>query len=100
VRVPAATPSLAQLATYVGAYASPELGVTHAIALRGDTLRLEVPGEDAQPLVPMDPDGFRSSGGGVQLTFTRDRRGQVDGFEVFAGRVLHLRFDRVAATRR
>ena len=25
---------------------------------------------------------------------TRDRRGQVNGFELFAGRVLHLRFDR------
>jgi hypothetical protein len=98
--VPPATPTPAQLGAYAGAYTSPELGVTHAVALRGDTLRLEVPGEDAQPLVPMDADGFRSAGGGVQLTFTRDRRGQVDGFEVFAGRVLHLRFDRVAAARR
>jgi CubicO group peptidase (beta-lactamase class C family) len=100
VIVPPATPTPAQLGAYVGAYTSPELGVTHAVALRGDTLRLEVPGEDAQPLLPMDADGFRSSGGGVQLTFTRDRRGQVDGFEVFAGRVLHLRFDRVSAARR
>jgi CubicO group peptidase (beta-lactamase class C family) len=94
VQVAAATPTPAQLGAYVGAYTSPELGVTHAIAMRGDTLRLEVPGEDTQPLVPMDADGFRSRGGGVQLTFTRNRRGHVDGFEVFAGRVLHLRFDR------
>ena len=95
VQVAAATPTPAQLAAYVGAYTSPELGVTHTLALRGDTLRLEAPGEDTQPLVPMDADGFRSAGGGVQITFTRDRRGQVDGFEVFAGRVLHLRFERV-----
>jgi len=100
VQVAAAIPTPAQLAAYVGAYTSPELGVTHSIALRRDTLRLEVPGEDAQALVPMDADGFRSLGGGVQLTFTRDRRDQVDGFEVFAGRVLHLRFDRVAGGRR
>jgi len=100
VQVAAATPTPAQLGAYVGAYASPELGVTHTLALRGDTLRLEVPGEDTQPLVSMDTDGFRSLGGGVQITFTRDRRGQVDGFEVIAGRGLHLRFDRVAAPRR
>jgi len=31
----------------------------------------------------------------VQITFARDRRGHVDAFEVFAGRVLHLRFERV-----
>jgi hypothetical protein len=84
----------------VGSCTSAELGVTHAIALRADTLRLEVPGEDAQALLPMVADGFRSTGGGVQITFTRDRRGQVDGFEVFAGRVLHLRFDRVNPARR
>ena len=99
VRVAAVTPTAAQLGAYVGAYTSPELGVTHAVALRGDTLRLEVPGEDTQPLVPMDADGFRSLGGGVQITFTRDRRGQVDGFEVFAGRVLRLRFDRQRGAR-
>lgn len=95
VQVPAASPTPVQLGAYVGAYTSPELGVTHTVALRGDTLRLEVPAEDAQPLIPMDADGFRSLGGGVQITFTRDRRRQVDGFEVFAGRVLHLRFERV-----
>jgi hypothetical protein len=99
VQVAAATPTPLQLGAYVGAYTSPELGVTHAIALRADTLRLEVPGEDAQPLLSMDADGFRSLSGGVQLTFTRDRRGQVDGFEVFAGRVLHLRFDRQRGAR-
>lgn len=100
VQVPAAQPTAAQLAAYIGSYTSAELGVTHGVALRADTLRLETPGEDAQPLLPLDADGFRSVGGGVQLTFTRDRRGQVDGFEVFAGRVLHLRFDRVTVARR
>ena len=97
VRVAAASPTPAQLAAYVGAYTSPELGVTHQIVLRADTLRLEAPGEDPQALVPMDADGFRSRNGGVQITFTRDRRGRVDGFEVFAGRVQHLRFERTAA---
>ena len=33
-------------------------------------------------------------------TFTRDRRGQVNGLEMFAGRVLHLRFDKVVPARR
>ena len=99
VRVAAASLTPVQLGAYAGAYTSPELGVTHTVALRGDTLRLEVPGEDTQPLVPMDADGFRSLGGGVQITFTRDRRGQVDGFEVFAGRVLRLRFDRQRGAR-
>ncbi len=95
VRVAAASPTPAQLAAYAGSYASAELGVTFAVTLRGDTLRLEAPHEDPHALLPLDADGFNSPTAGVQVTFTRDRRGRVDGFEVFAGRVMHLRFDRV-----
>ena len=100
VQVPSATPTPAQLAAYAGTYASPELGVTNAVLVRADTLRLAVPGADTLTLVPLDADGFRALEGGTQLTFTRDRRRRVNGFEVFAGRVLHLRFDRVAGAAR
>jgi len=97
VRVAAAAPAPAQLAAYAGRYASAELGVSYAVTLRADTLWLASPRGDPHALVPLDADGFNAPDAGVQLTFTRDRRGTVDGFEVFAGRVLHLRFDRVAA---
>ncbi len=99
VRVTAAAPTPAQLAAYAGSYGSAELGVRYTVVVRADTLRLEGLRDEPQTLLPMDADGFRTPTGAAQVTFTRDRRGRVDGFEVFAGRVLHLRFDREAAAR-
>ncbi len=99
VRVPAAAPTAAQLAAYVGRYTSAELGVTYTVTLRADTLRVASPREEPTGLAPLDADGFNAPGVGAQVTFTRDRRGAVDGFEMFAGRVLHLRFDRERSAR-
>jgi CubicO group peptidase (beta-lactamase class C family) len=100
VQVPVATPTPAQLAALAGDYRSAELEVVYHILARGDTLSLQAFAEPPERLAPMDADGFSAPDSGIQLTFTRDRRGQVDGFEVFAGRVLHLRFDRMAGGRR
>jgi CubicO group peptidase (beta-lactamase class C family) len=100
VQVPAATPTTAQLAALAGAYRSPELDATYHVLARGDTLSIQAVDGSPARLVPLDADGFDVPDYGLQLTFTRDRRGAVDGFEVFAGRVLHLRFERLIAPRR
>ena len=93
--VPRTLPAGAALAAYAGEYRSPELGVTLRLAVRGDTLRLEQGWQDAIPLRPLYQDGFYAGGAGL-VRFERDRRGRVSGLVLWAGRVRHLRFERVA----
>jgi hypothetical protein len=81
----------------VGTYHSAELDVRYSVIARGDTLFLRRPVLREERLVPMDPDGYRAIRSGDQLRFTRGPRGAVDGFEAYAGRVLHLRFTREPA---
>jgi hypothetical protein len=45
-------------------------------------------------MAPLDRDTFRADEYVVQ--FARGPEGRVDGFTVYAGRVWHLRFDRLA----
>ena len=45
-------------------------------------------------LRPLYRDGFAASGGRI-IRFTRDARGRVNGFVIWAGRVRHLRFERM-----
>jgi CubicO group peptidase (beta-lactamase class C family) len=93
--VPRTLPDAAALPAYAGEYRSPELGTTLRLTVRGDTLRLEQGWQDAIPFRPLYQDGFFAGGAGL-VRFERDRRGRVSGFVLWAGRVRHLRFDRVA----
>jgi CubicO group peptidase (beta-lactamase class C family) len=93
--VPRTLPAGAALAAYAGEYRSPELGATLRLAVQGDTLRLEQGWQDAIPLRPLYQDGFSAGGAGL-MRFERDRRGRVSGLVLWAGRVRHLRFERVA----
>ncbi len=90
---PALTPALRN--SYVGTYRSPELGGQVRIVADGDYLRIaQAPWEQATTLQPIYQDGFRAGGLG-NLRFTRDARGRITGFVLWAGRVRHLRFDKV-----
>ncbi len=95
VRVEAPTVDAAALAAYAGSYTSPELGARYTLVVRGDSLLLDEGWKGTTRLRPLYRDGFDADGNIVR--FTRDARGRVTGFVIWAGRVRHLRFDRDAA---
>jgi hypothetical protein len=84
----------AGLAPYAGEYLSPELGARFRIVARGDSLLLDLGWQGTNRLRPVYRDGFEIGNTG-RARFTRDPRGRITGFVVWAGRVRHLRFDRV-----
>lgn len=86
----------AALASYAATYRSPELDAVGAIVARGDSLFLDGGWRGRIPLTPLFRDGFGMPGN-QRLRFTRDARGRVTGFTLWAGRVRHLRFDRARA---
>ena len=88
-------PDAAALAALAGEYRSPELDARLRIELARDTLRLDRGWQASIPLTPLYQDGFVAGGAG-NIRFVRDRRGRVTGFVLWAGRVRHLRFERVA----
>ncbi len=92
VRVDAPLPSVA---SYAGRYRSPELDAVATLAMRGDTLVMDQGWRGTVALKPLFRDGFVMPGG-ERLRFTRDARGRLTGYAVWAGRVRHLRFDRTA----
>lgn len=83
------------MAAYAGAYRIPELSTEYRIEARGDSLFFALGWRGEQPLQPLYRDGFRTPGG-ERVHFTRDGRGRITGFVVWAGRVRHLRFERLA----
>jgi hypothetical protein len=87
-------PDSAALAALAGEYRNPELDARVRLALVRDTLRLDRGWQAAIPLTPLYRDGFVAGDVG-NIRFVRDRRGRVTGFVLWAGRVRHLRFDRV-----
>jgi hypothetical protein len=90
-------PDSAALAALAGEYRSPELDARIRFSVIGDTLRLDQRWENPMPLVPLYRDGFDLDGTGI-VRFTRDKRGRVTGLVLWAGRVRHLRFERVPKT--
>jgi CubicO group peptidase (beta-lactamase class C family) len=85
----------AALAAYAGEYASPELGARYRLVVRSDSLLLDQGWRGSEWLRPIYRDGFQLGSVGI-ARFTRDTRGRITGFEIWAGRVRHLRFDRVS----
>ncbi len=91
VRVDAPLPSFTN---YSGRYRSPELDAVATLAMRGDTLVMDQSWRGTVALKPLFRDGFALPSG-ERLRFTRDARGRLTGYAVWAGRVRHLRFDRL-----
>ena len=94
IAVPRPKPDAAALAGYAGDYQSPELEVTYHLVARRDTLQIARAWQPPIPLRPLYRDGFSAGDEGL-IRFLRDGRGRVTGFVLWAGRVRHLRFERV-----
>lgn len=92
-RVEPVVPGSESLGAYAGRYWSPELEVAYTIKAEHGKLWLRFRGDAPREMTPADRDGFVA--GNNVVRFTRGAAGEVDGFTVYAGRVWHLRFDRV-----
>jgi len=84
-------PSPTQLTEYAGNYYSEELNVIHSVMVKDGKLRIRVSPLPEREMNPLYADAFMVDNGG-QIKFTRDSSGKVNGFEVFTGRIRHLRF--------
>jgi CubicO group peptidase (beta-lactamase class C family) len=80
---------------YVGTYVSDELDVKLTVVARDGRLVVTRRPADQIPLRPAYADDFQAGGGLGTLRFSRDAKGVVNGFAIFAGRVLDVRFTRV-----
>jgi CubicO group peptidase (beta-lactamase class C family) len=83
------------VADYVGTYASDELDVKLTIVAREGRLFVLRRPADEITLRPTYADDFAAGGGLGSIRFSRARDGTVNGFAIFAGRVLDVRFTRV-----
>ncbi|HEY0612269.1 MAG TPA: serine hydrolase domain-containing protein [Chitinophaga sp.] len=84
------------LKAYTGTYYSPELDCKYGIAIKNNGLVLTNSKYDDAPIILAGPDQMlidRWWMGNLQVT--RDTKGQITGFEVNSGRVLHLKFDKL-----
>lgn len=93
--VPRAALTPALLAQYAGDYKSPELNASYRVVASADGLKLvHSDWETPMTLGAIYQDGFRAAELGL-IRFTRDTKNRVTGFVIWAGRVRHLRFNRV-----
>jgi CubicO group peptidase (beta-lactamase class C family) len=87
-----ASPTAAQLASYAGSYWSDELDTRFTVAARDGGLVVRTRLGEETKLSPAFTDAFTSSAGTV--IFSRDARGKVNGFGIWAGRIRDVRFRR------
>ena len=92
-----AVPLSAQaLKTYTGTYYSPELDCKYGIALKDNKLVLTNSKYDDAPITLAGPDQMLIDAWWLgNLQVLRDTKGQITGFEVNSGRVMHLKFDKL-----
>jgi hypothetical protein len=83
----------AELQDHFGEFFSPELDVTYTLQMEEGDLAVSVRPPDLLTLTPVEKDVFRASG--VTFRFERNAAGEVTGFQLDAGRVRNLRFQRV-----
>ena len=93
VRSEIAAPDVETLASYAGSYYSPEIDTRYTLLLRDGALIRRLRKAADRELKPTVADAFTA--GAADIVFTRDGRGDVDGFEVFTDRIRYLRFDRM-----
>jgi CubicO group peptidase (beta-lactamase class C family) len=90
-------PAAIRTSDYIGTYASEELDVRLEIVARDGRLTLRRRPDDSVELRPSYADDFQAPSVGT-LRFTRDSGGRVNGFSIFAGRVVDVRFRKVPPT--
>jgi CubicO group peptidase (beta-lactamase class C family) len=91
-RVASVSPDAALRDEYTGTFWSEDLGAEYRVERSDGQLRLWNRKRGALRLTPRAEDRF--SAGGMQISFTRDRVGRIDGFTASTGRVRKVRFDR------
>jgi CubicO group peptidase (beta-lactamase class C family) len=88
-------PTPARLAEYVGDYWSEEVRIANRIELHDGKLAFHERTGNWLYFLPIDRDRFAADPLGISLEFTRNPAGEVTGVQVSAGRVRHLRYQRV-----
>jgi CubicO group peptidase (beta-lactamase class C family) len=84
------------LKVYTGTYYSPELDCKYGITLKDNKLVLTNSKYNDAPITLAGPDQMLVDSWWIgNLQVLRDTKGQVAGFEVNSGRVMHLRFDKL-----
>ena len=86
------SPAPEQLAAYAGTYWSDELDTRFTVAVHDGALVARTRLGEETRLAPVFADAFTSPAGTV--IFSRDARGRVSGFGIWAGRVRDVRFRR------
>lgn len=87
--------SARELASFAGSYDGYELDTSYDVSVSGSGLRVDHARNDSVHLRPVGGDVFRGDQWWFEdITFTRDADGRVDGLEINAPRVRHLRFVR------
>jgi CubicO group peptidase (beta-lactamase class C family) len=90
-REPPFEPTPLQLAQFAGDYVCEELGdLLYTVYVEGNALKVRARPAQRVTLRPLFPDAF--AGESEVIRFTRDAKGSVEGFRVYAGRVRNLRF--------
>jgi hypothetical protein len=69
-----------QLSEYVGTYYSDEFNADYKISLKGNNLVLPIGESLVAPLTAAYADVFTTAGGVINLSFTRDDKGNIAGF--------------------
>jgi CubicO group peptidase (beta-lactamase class C family) len=82
-------------AQYVGEYTSAEVEASDRLSVKDGKLTLAVNWQDPAVLEPTVHDEFQGPAG-TAIVFRRDAKGQISGFDAFAGRVRNIFFTRSA----
>jgi CubicO group peptidase (beta-lactamase class C family) len=85
----------AEAAQYAGSFESSELEATYRIEVKDGKLILRMNWEQPATLEPTVRDEFKGPVGET-LVFRRDAKGQIIGFDVFAGRVRNIYFSKTS----
>ncbi|HET9015561.1 MAG TPA: serine hydrolase domain-containing protein [Thermomicrobiaceae bacterium] len=90
----AAAPPSEVLAGYAGTYRCPEIETSYTLLVRDGTLILRHRRMAERALAPTIADAFTVPPSEFDVVFSRDGRGDVDGFDLFSPRIRYLRFER------
>ncbi|HEB34903.1 hypothetical protein LCGC14_1217460 [marine sediment metagenome] len=90
-------PTEADLKEYAGTYHSEELDVKYRFMVRDGKLYIRFRNFSKDPFNPLIRDVFSLSEGYIRLNFQRNEQGQISGFLVNTGRVVDLKFKKLAA---
>ena len=87
------------MASYAGTYYNDETEAAYMIVVKDGDLILQHRKFADVKLSPIAPDQFSCSNWWMNnLNFLRDKKGVITGFEVNAGRVLHLLYSKIKST--